>query len=221
MQPDGQAALQQGVENVYRQVDGAYFVQARQCAEHDETARCFGGNGGCGRQGVVGVGSASGRKAVADEFLLFVAAVGDDVYAELGKQAGDFGIGFGVQAARVVENLAAWRADFGRYRAGGDDARHLAVDDVGAFAAQQAGEGQGGAQVAGAAAAVKVNVLPTHARGLCVGDQRAVGCGQQYVVSVPCQQAAEAQAGGFGAAQPAHGGGQYDFHGCSVCLKAV
>ena len=206
-----EAALQEEGEGVEGEVDGADFVQARQRAEGDVAARRFLRRGGYRRQGVVGVGGACGGEAVADEFVALVAAVGDEENAEAGKQAGDFGIGGSVEAAGVVEGFGLRRGGFGGEGAGGDDARHLAVDDVRLLASQQFGKRPAGFEVA-CRAAVEIEGLPTDSCRLRLCDERAVGGGEDDVVAAPREQGAQTQAGGFRAAQPAHGGGEDDFH---------
>lgn len=90
------------------------------------------GNSG-GGECVVGVDNPVGGETVADEFFAFVFAVTDDVHAQLVEEFGDFGVGCRVQTVRVVDDFGFRRNDFGGKGAGWNDARHLAVDDVGLF----------------------------------------------------------------------------------------
>ena len=191
---------------------GADGVQTRQRAEHDAAFGGFFGNGIGTVQRVVGISDAVGGKTVADEFVALVFAVADDVHAQTVEQPGDFRIGFGVQPTCVVEHFGFRRNDFGGNGAGGHDARHLAVDDVGLFAPQHSGVGNHAFEVAEKAAAIEIDGLPTYAQGLRLFEQRSVRRGKDDVVSVLPEQPAEAEGGVFRAAQTRHRGGQNDFH---------
>ncbi len=122
---------------------------------------------------------------MADEFFALVFAVADDVHAQLVEEFGDFGVGCRVQTVRVVDDFGFRRNDFGGKGAGGNDARHLTVDDVGLFAAQHPGVGKGAFEVAGKPAPVKINRLPTDARCLRFSDKRPVRRSKDDVVPAP------------------------------------
>lgn len=141
------------------------------------------GNSG-GGECVVGVDNPVGGETVADEFFAFVFAVTDDVHAQLVEEFGDFGVGCRVQTVRVVDDFGFRRNDFGGNGAGGYDARHLAVDDVGLFAPQHSGVGNHTFEVAEKAAAIEIDGLPTYAQGLRLFEQRSVRRGKHDVVSV-------------------------------------
>lgn len=176
------------------------------------------GNSGGGGEGVVGVDNPVGGETVADEFFAFVFAVTDDVHAQLVEEFGDFGVGCRVQTVRVVDDFGFRRNDFGGKGAGWNDARHLAVDDVGLFAAQHPGVGKGAFEVAGKPAPVKINRLPTDARCLRLSDKRPVRRSKDDVVPAPFEQPPEADGGGFRAAQACHRCGQNDFHNGKPCF---
>ena len=167
---------------------GADGIQARQRAEHDVVFGGFFRNVIGFVQGVVGVGDAVGREAVADEFFLFVSAVADDIYAQLVEKFGDFRIGFRFQTARVVEHFGFRRRDFRRDGTGGNDTRHLAVDDVGFFLFQHLHVGEHAFDVAQDAALIKINRTPLDAQGLGFFDERAIGRGKDDLVAALPEQ---------------------------------
>ena len=167
---------------------GADGIQARQRAEHDVVFGGFFRNVIGFVQGVVGVGDAVGRETVADEFFLFVSAVADDIYAQLVEKFGDFRISFSIQTARVVEHFGFGRSYFCCDGAGGNDARHLAVDDVGFFLFQHLHVGEHALDVAQDAALIKINRTPLDAQGLGFFDEWAIGRGKDNLVATLPEQ---------------------------------
>lgn len=73
----------------------------------------------------------------------------------------------------MPEYFGAGGGQFGGDGAGGDDARHLAVDDVGFFLFEQLGECAHAFQM-GKGVVVKIDTVPCHARFYGVFDQGAV-----------------------------------------------
>ena len=116
-------------------------------------------------QSVVGVGNAVGGETVADEFFPLVSTVADVYYAQLVEKFGDFRISFSIQTARVVEHFGFGRSYFCCDGAGRNDARHLAVDDVGFFLFQHLHVGEHTLDVAQDTALIKINRTPLDAQG--------------------------------------------------------
>ena len=164
----------QHLENLQGVGQIAYFIQPRQGAQHDVVfLRFFQWRIYCG-QGVVGVGNPRGRKAVAYQLFLLVFAVGDDINAQLVKQLGNFGVGFGIKAARVVKHPSIRCSHFGRNSASRYDACHLAMNDIGFFLFEHFDVGQHALQITDFTVLVEINIVPFHAMCHRIGHQWAV-----------------------------------------------
>ena len=156
---------------------------------------------------------------MADEFFLFVPAVAYDVYTQFVEKFGDFRISFGIQTARMVEHFGFRRRDFRRDGTGGNDTRHLTMDDVGFFLFQHFHVGEHAFDVAQDAALIKINRTPLDAQGLGFFDERAIGRGKDDLVAALPEQPSQAEGRIFSAAEAGHGSSQNNFFHIVFSIK--